>query len=340
MAFKSSRTNGQLLLVFFSSLVLSGMPCTMTRCVAQLSSSFILQEYKSNLANLKSGQCTVSFNPSLKQRYNGAQNALVRFSPQGLRIESRYLKDNAVDLFFYGRQNYEIPAATETLTGYYIRTNEKRIQWLEGLHKVEIDPSEAKTNQRRYVNVFDLRSFGLCCTSSLFKGRDVEVIVDWMSKLKADSVTEISPSVYEVKWSDSYPDGGASKWTITFDGNKGYSPVKQAVYERYSAAEAWRRTEISKATWIKKSGAWVPVKFTCRDHKVRKTWEFKLDWQSVNEAIPETLFGHEEFGLTPADIVSENEYPLRNRIELQRGLATRTPKNMKQNGDENEDRSN
>jgi len=113
----------------------------MTRCVAQLSSSFILQEYKSNLANLKSGQCTVSFNPSLKQRYNGAQNALVRFSPQGLRIESRYLKDNAVDLFFYGRQNYEIPAATETLTGYYIRTNEKRIQWLEGLHKVEIDPS-------------------------------------------------------------------------------------------------------------------------------------------------------------------------------------------------------
>ena len=316
MAYEFLKIHRQVLLIIFLSLLLLGIPCTAKRCVAQVSANFILEEYKSNLANLKSGECTVSFSPDANQYYNEAENLRLRFSPQGLRMEWRHSKARAIDSFFGEQTNYEIDDATKILTSYYIRTNERTIQWLDGMDTVTVDGSEPNTPVMGFNRVFDFRSFGLCSLSDLHQGTNVEVIFDWLSKLEADSVTEVSPNMHEIAWSKSYPDGGFGKWTITFDGSNGYSPVKQVLSERHSETVAWRIIESSETTWTNKSGAWVPTKFTFQDLVDDETLEYSFDWQSVNEAIPESLFGYEEFDPNPPDIVNVVDYSFGRRIVL------------------------
>ena len=310
-------------MLILSTLVLLGaLRLTESRCTAQVTSSDILKGYKSNLAKLKSGDCTVRFNSKVKQYYRNAESARVVFAPQGLRIESRYLKDKAIKQFYADQPDYKIDDSTKTLTGYYIRTKKETIQWLDGMYTVAIQPLKQDTNEPAYVNIFDLRSFGLCTQASLFIGRDVDSLVEWLSNLKADSVAETSPNIFEVEWSKSYKDGASGKWTITFDRNKGYSPIKQILYDRDSEDEPWKVLESSETKWTKKSDAWVPIEFTCKDVANKETLEFKLDWQSVNQKIPDSLFGYEAFSPTPPPIVSVVKYTKIGREEIKpRGVA-------------------
>ena len=61
----------------------------------------------------------------------------------------------------------------------------------------------------------------------------------------------------------------------------------------------------------------------------KKSFCASFDWQSVNEAIPESLFGYEEFDPNPPDIVNVVDYSFGRRIVLKpRGVPLKQ-KSMK-----------
>lgn len=137
-----------------------------------------------------------------------------------------------------------------------------------------------------HIAPFDIRCVGLFNFVGPYWERTFDTWYQGFSKAKLEEFSEEGKGVYRLKWMFGNRDAAATMW---LDSSKGYSWIRYEVVALTVANEKI----VTETSWSEVNKAWVPVGLRLtNDHwnGDRNEAEWTIDWESVNDAVPEDHF--------------------------------------------------
>ena len=162
----------------------------------------------------------------------------------------------------------------------------------------------------RDARPFDSRLIGLQSLAEFDFRRSYEAL---RKKLESHTFSEVereANGIFRLSW-DGPGKPMLARLTILVDKTKQFSPVRTEL-RRKSLLQKTANSPRGSVEWIEQAsetqwteaGVWVPIKWTTREPKLKKTYEMKLEWESVNAPLADSLFSPEGFGARRGTAVS------------------------------------
>ncbi|MCO6045235.1 hypothetical protein NG895_15090 [Aeoliella sp. ICT_H6.2] len=158
------------------------------------------------------------------------------------------------------------------------------------------------------VMPIDIRTLGLTTFVEGEQARRLELALESFSP-EGVVKCEKNDGVWEIQWRISSK-GPTIMTTLQVDETKQFSPIKLSYHLEHTQAdgaqEQWGQT--SEVTWKEVSGVWVPesARIEHRNARTTTTYDLKVAWEKVNEAIDPAQFEMKSMELPGPTLVSDH----------------------------------
>lgn len=198
--------------------------------------------------------------------------------------------------------------ARPSVTGRWFRNREKSVLKLADRDSVSVFASSDRPPPA--VSAFDIRAFGLAYRDALQEPVAFEEIYD-NGYLGADwpsTVTAETDDVYVITWKIS---GDYMLRKLWVSAARGYTPFRLDVsYPMGATPDSVDPAYRCDVAYKQIEGVWVPISLVANDRappprNLPRRWscEVALEWEAVNQPVPDELFTEESLGGSPGDLV-------------------------------------
>jgi hypothetical protein len=201
------------------------------------------------------------------------------------------------------------------VTQHHIRTPDRWVQF------VQVSDTEAPGEITIYrrdealpsgVKLYDTRAIGLLTAGAFQRHWELAEVFDRV--YNAIPPTEVADEGAGIWKLCGISGDGGYRYCLWVDRAHGFTPIRLEESARAvpSARERpnrwpWSTVFASDTTWEQINDVWVPVRWHIADHKGGTTsWSFayRLEWESVNERPPVSLFAVESLGAPKGTLIT------------------------------------
>jgi hypothetical protein len=142
-----------------------------------------------------------------------------------------------------------------------------------------------------HIAPFDIRTVGLFNFVGPYWTKTFDDFYQGLRKGKLAAFSEEGQGVYRLTWAFEQAQVLATLW---LDSTKGYSWIRYEVASQQVDSEK----TVIETSWNEINGAWVPTAMRLTNdhwHGSRNEAEWTIEWESVNEAVPDEYFALSSF---------------------------------------------
>jgi len=199
----------------------------------------------------------------------------------------------------------------DRLGGKWIMTPSKNFLWNDwpGMPQIAITkPGLLKVSA---ISPFDVRCLGLLNWNRYDIGDlEIDEILRSWAEMKVEEVI-VEPNGFH-RFSGTGGPNQAVRRTVWLDESKGFAPVRMEVYTKQPGGGGAYRTDpvfASALTWVKISDVWLPKTYhnemSMGNGTIGETYDLTLEWDNVNQPLPQELFTAEGLSAPKGTYVTE-----------------------------------